>query len=148
MFAAGRASTDGTIMDDRQDSGSGARRRGLLTVAQWVVDAGLDGARIAELFDGFCAQLAEAGVPVLRAFAGVQTLHPLYGGYGFVWRRGARTVSENTFSRGDENNPDYLASPFHYMLERGMRNLRVRLAEPDSLDFPIFGGFRAEGATD
>ena len=46
----------------------------------WAVGEGLRGAEAAQLFDGFCQRLVDAGVPLWRAFAGMRTLHPQWAG--------------------------------------------------------------------
>jgi adenylate cyclase len=58
----------------------------------WTVPQGLGGARAATLFDGRCQRLVIAGVPLWRAFAGMQTLHPQWGGYSYTWRRDLNAI--------------------------------------------------------
>jgi hypothetical protein len=45
----------------------------------WAVNEGLRGTEAAQLFDGLCQSLLDAGVPLWRAFAGMRTLHPQWG---------------------------------------------------------------------
>ena len=45
----------------------------------WAVSEGLRGTEAAQLFDGLCQRLLDAGVPLWRAFAGMRTLHPQWG---------------------------------------------------------------------
>jgi adenylate cyclase len=58
----------------------------------WTVPQALGGARAATLFDGRCQRLVIAGVPLWRAFAGMQTLHPQWGGYSYTWRRDLNAI--------------------------------------------------------
>jgi adenylate cyclase len=109
------------------------------------------------LFDGFCQRLVAAGVPLWRAFAGMRTLHPQWGGYTYTWRRDLNAIEPAQFERGELYEQDVLSSPFTY-LERqakinagkdGRRRLRRRLAGPCAqLDFPLLHRFAAAGATD
>src|SRR5689334_18836458 len=52
----------------------------LETLTSWLVGRGLDGASETELLDGVCAGCRRIGVPVTRAMALVDTLHPIYEG--------------------------------------------------------------------
>ena len=49
----------------------------------WAVRQGLSGAPADVLLDGLCKRLVEAGVALSRVFAGMPTLHPQWGGYGY-----------------------------------------------------------------
>jgi adenylate cyclase len=49
------------------------------------------------LFDGLCQRLVGAGVPLWRAFAGMKTLHPQWGGYGYTWWRHLNAIQPAQF---------------------------------------------------
>ena len=49
-------------------------------ISEWLVTRDLAGDTVAQLATGLCDRLAAQGVPLLRAFIGLQTLHPLYDG--------------------------------------------------------------------
>jgi len=115
----------------------------------WLVERGLRGGDMAGLVDGYCARLVDAGVPILRLFAGVQTLHPLYDGFSYIWRREDDVPTRETYLRNrQDQNAEYLVSPFHDMLLRGLPRLRQRLDGPAEREFAIYSDFRAAGATD
>ncbi len=61
--------------------------RQIVELHVWAVGQGLRGTAAAELFEGLCERLVMAGVPLWRAFAGMRTLHPQWGGYGYTWWR-------------------------------------------------------------
>jgi adenylate cyclase len=61
--------------------------RQIVELHTWVVREGIGGAAAATLFDGLCQRLVIAGVPLWRAFVGMPTLHPQWGGYSYTWRR-------------------------------------------------------------
>src|SRR2546430_16964672 len=56
-------------------------------VSAWLTEAGLAGEAEPVLLDGFCRRAIEAGVPLARAVVIIDTLHPVYEGRGFRWRR-------------------------------------------------------------
>ena len=124
----------------------------------WAVRQGLAGAAAATLFDGLCQRLVIAGVPLWRAFAGMQTLHPQWGGYSYTWRRDLNAIQPAQFERGDEYEQDVLSSPFGYLIRQRATSageaaprlhLRRHLAGPEArLDFPILKDLAASGATD
>ena len=112
----------------------------------------------ATLFDGLCQRLVIAGVPLWRAFIGMPTLHPQWGGYSYTWRRDLNTIEPSQFGRGYEYEQILLNSPFGYLI-RQMENsaqegapwlyLRGRLAGPETqLDFPILNELPGAGASD
>jgi adenylate cyclase len=120
----------------------------------WAVNEGLRGAAAYDLFDGFCQRLVAAGVPLWRAYAGTQTLHPQWSGYGYLWRRDLNAIEPQPFARGIETGPDWLDSPFRHLAERsnrGERNpvMRRRLESgSEEQDFPLLRDFASAGATD
>src|SRR6266404_2622951 len=124
----------------------------------WAVGQGLRGTAAAELFEGLCARLVVAGVPLWRAFAGMRTLHPQWGGYGYTWWRDLHAVQPAQFERGNEYEEDVLNSPFAHLIQQAeasrgegdpWRHLRRRLAGPEAqLDFLILEKLAAAGATD
>ena len=129
----------------------------------WAVSEGLRGTEAAQLFDGFCQRLVDAGVPLWRAFAGMRTLHPQWGGYGYTWRRQLNTLEPRQFVRGDEYEGGILNSPIGYLIRQGeatagtasaaevrpRANLRRRLSGAEAqLDLPMLSDLAAAGATD
>jgi adenylate cyclase len=120
----------------------------------WAVHEGLRGATAYELFDGFCQRLVAAGVPLWRGFAGTQTLHPQWSGYGYLWRRDLNAIQPEPFARRIQAGPDWLDSPFRHLVDRasaGDRNpaMRRRLAAGAAeQDFPLLRDLAAAGATD
>lgn len=116
-------------------------------VSDWILAEGLRGTAIRELMEGFCDQLSTGGFPLLRGFASFQTLHPLYTGYGFVWRRAEADVEENSFLRQNVTSPAWTESPFFYMLNNNVDTLLACLEQPTDREFPVYEDFRAEGAT-
>src|SRR4051812_45582861 len=82
----------------------------------WAVQQGLGGARSSAIVEGFCTRLVAAGVPVWRAFAGMRTMHPQWGGYVYLWEHGA-SVQPIRMERGDAYEHALQSSPFGYLIE-------------------------------
>ena len=70
----------------------GALGRQIVELHSWVVREGIRGAAAAALFDSLCQRFVIAGVPLWRAFAGMPTLHPQWGGYSYTWRRDLNAI--------------------------------------------------------
>jgi adenylate cyclase len=102
--------------------------------------------------------LVSAGVPLWRAFVGMPTLHPQWGGYSYTWRRDLNAIEPAQFGRGNEYEMILLRSPFGKLIrqveksgpeENPWRYLRWRLAGPEArLDYPILNDLAAAGASD
>src|SRR6185312_9114236 len=117
---------------------------------QDLIDWLMDGARSAPTPTGCiketCERLVASGVPLWRAAAFVQTLHPDVFGRGFIWRLDEDVVV-NTANFDIVETPEYLNSPV-VMVQRTARALRYRMDDPDSHRFPFFDDMRKEGVTD
>src|SRR5438270_10569170 len=124
----------------------------------WAVRQGLLGTGAAELFDGFCQRLDFGGLPLWRASAAMRTLHPQWGGYGYLWRRDLNAIEPSQFERGGEYRRVWLTSPFAYLLKKAEAeggssdpwlHLRRRLRGLDALlDFPVLEELASAGGTD
>ncbi len=129
--------------------------RQIVELHTWVVREGISGAAAATLFDGLCQRLVIGGVPLWRAFVGMPTLHPQWGGYSYTWRRDLNAIEPSQFGRGDEYEQILQNSPFGHLI-RQMENaahpwlyLRRHLVGPEArLDFPILKELAATGASD
>ena len=136
----------------------GALGRQIVELHTWVVREGLRGADAAAIFDGLCQRFVNAGVPLWRAFVGMPTLHPQWGGYSYTWRRDLNAIEPAQFGRGAEYEQILLNSPFGYLIRQvensgpegdPWQHLRRRLTGPNALlDFAILTDLAAAGATD
>ncbi|HKM72815.1 MAG TPA: adenylate/guanylate cyclase domain-containing protein, partial [Stellaceae bacterium] len=137
--------------------------RKIIELHVWAVGEGLRGAEAALLFDGLCQRLVGAGVPLWRAFAGMRTLHPQWGGYGYTWWRQLNAIQPQQFERGDDYEQGILNSPIGSLIRLGEAraatasgeeaeswlHLRRRLTGLEAqLDFPVLEQLAAAGATD
>src|SRR4051794_41607440 len=100
-------------MDERMTAG----------IVAWVTEAGLAGTSEPDLLRGFCERMAAAGVPLARAIVVIDTLHPVYEGRAFHWRRDPtdeRLVFE--YSRTTDNPgiaDGWRRRPFFHLLGTG-----------------------------
>jgi adenylate cyclase len=129
--------------------------RRIINLHIWAVEQGLDGTDAEALFDGFCQHLVAAGVPLWRAFIGMQTLHPQWLGYSYTWQRDRNAIEPELWDRAEGFGAGWEDSPFAYMLRHRehsttrLLQLRRRLSSPEAaLDFPVLMEFAAAGATD
>jgi adenylate cyclase len=128
--------------------------RNIISTNIWAVHQGLRGASAYELFDGYCQQLVIDGVPLWRVQAGMQTLHPHWAAYSYLWRRDLNAIQPEQHARSDLGNARWLRSPMYDLIRRanaGDNNpsMRRRLdAGPEQRDFAILDEFFSQGATD
>jgi adenylate cyclase len=120
----------------------------------WAVREGLRGADAYELFDNYCQRLIIHGVPLWRAHAAMETLHPQWSGYGYTWRRELSAIQPERYARGELGGQEWLRSPMYALVCRARAGeaepfIRRRLeAGPEQRDFQVLEKFFAQGATD
>lgn len=98
-----------------------------------------------ELLDCLCRGLNGLGLPVWRAFLGIETLHPIDSGRTVTWSGGDITTHRRARYERTETR-DYLNSPVRIVDETG-ELLRIRLTDTD-IDMPTVTEMRAAGGTD
>jgi adenylate cyclase len=120
----------------------------------WAVREGLRGADAYRLFDGYCQRLVIDGMPLWRAHAAMDTLHPQWNGYGYIWRRDLNAIEPEQYGRESSEREAWLQSPFEHLIRRSLGgednpSIRRRLEiGPEQRDFPVLEEFFALGATD
>src|SRR5262249_24802591 len=145
-------------VSSRPMSFDGGLERQIVELHMWVGREGIRGATADALFDSLCQRFVIAGVPLWRAFAGMPTLHPQWGGYSYTWRRGLNALEPGQFGRGYEDEPILGNSPFGYLIRPKEKSapeespwppLRPRLGRPQArIDCPIRKELAAAGASD
>jgi adenylate cyclase len=121
----------------------------LAKLASWIAEAGLAGKDEVALIEGFCARLSAVGLPLLRAIAFIDTLHPIHEGRAFRWERTTQTATLTEYGRSTEGEAAerWRTSPFFRLLESGESLMRRR--GPDSrADLAAFPGVRDAAITD
>jgi adenylate cyclase len=93
-----------------------------------------------------CERLVAAGLPFHRVAIFVRTLHPDVFGRSFVWRPGEK-LAVNNADFDIRESEQFVHSPLA-ILYRTEQEVRFRLDDPASADFPFFDDMRAEGVTD
>jgi len=120
----------------------------LVPLHAWLIEAGTSDIATETLFDGFCARLTAAGVPIARGFLSIAGLHPLWRAHSLTWNDG-RIVEVTDFSHAIMATALWQASPFRHMLETKTRRLHRRLAGDDAvLDFEVLREFRDAGMSE
>jgi adenylate cyclase len=120
----------------------------------WAVRQGLRGATAYDLFDGYCQRLVIDGVPLWRAHAAMETLHPQWGGYGYTWRRDLNAIESAQYARSETTGAELQRSPIYELIRRAREgeinpSMRRRLeAGPEQRDTLLLDEFFAAGATD
>src|SRR5271155_5828544 len=119
-------------------------------LASWIADAGLSGLPETALVEGFCDRLVAYGLPLLRAIAFIDTLHPIYEGRAFRWEKGkpGATLSEYGRSTEGELAERWQSSPFLRLLESGESVMRRRISALSETEFARFPELRADSITE
>ncbi len=84
---------DETLPELRHRTFDDALGRRIVDTHIWAVREGLRGADAYHLFDGYCQRLVIDGIPLWRAHAAMETLHPQWNGYGYTWRRDLNAIA-------------------------------------------------------
>jgi adenylate cyclase len=120
-------------------------------IETWLDIQGLSGASETDLMNGFCQRCLDAGIRLERANAFVDTLHPIYEGRVFLWRREgevARAIIEYGSSQEGESASNWQTSTFYSMLNEGEDEMRVRIMETEDISFRHLKTLKEEGCTD
>jgi adenylate cyclase len=145
---------DDTLPELRHRTFDDALGRRIVDTHIWAVRAGLRGADAYHLFDGYCQRLVIDGIPLWRAHAAMETLHPQWNGYGYTWRRDLNAIAPESYTHSDENDQIFVRSPFYALMQRARAGedtpeLRRRIeTDLEARDFPVLDDLHAEGATD
>ena len=113
--------------------------------------AGAAGDSEIALLHGFCDRCCDAGLPLSRGVAIIDTLHPVYEGRAFFWagdKAVESPVSEYGPSTAADAHGQWQRSPFFYLLNSSDNELRRRLETSEPTGFDIIDELRDEGQTD
>ncbi|PVE25157.1 adenylate/guanylate cyclase domain-containing protein [Microvirga sp. KLBC 81] len=115
------------------------------------MEAGLNGMTEPEILHGFCDRLVEAGLPVNRVNMIIDTLHPVYEGRAFRWRKN-RAEIEPVVEYGRTNEGEaaenWRRSTYYHLFHTGDDMLRRRIGPEHPVDFVVLDELREEGQTD
>ena len=120
----------------------------LADLTAWITEAGLAALSEAATLTGFCERALVLGLPLARANVVIDTLHPIYEGRAFTWKREKKETVLTEFGRSDDQADLWERSPFYRLELTGESLLRRRLSAETGAEFPIFSDLRAGGMTD
>jgi adenylate cyclase len=102
------------------------------------------------LIQGMAERLVAAGVPLLRANLGLDTLHPIIEGWTVLWTREAAESRRSDYDRQTSDSAAWERSPFFELEQSGQPVLRRRLGDGSyrAGEFPLLDEIVAAGATD
>ncbi len=115
----------------------------------WLAEAGLQGMSEETLIRGFAERFVAAGAPLVAGRVLVDTLHPLYEGRAFRWRRGESevVVSEYGSSADGEALERWRATPFHRLESSGESHLVFAIDDEMVTQIPFLALLRNDGVT-
>ncbi len=120
-------------------------------LSDWLIRRGLTGMSEGDLLRSFCEKCNDGGLPVTRALAIIDTLHPVHEGTVFRWRNDdveePAAVQYGPSTQG-ESAQSWQRSPFYHMLQTGAEELRWRIGFGDTADFTIIKEMQDLGHTD
>jgi adenylate cyclase len=125
-------------MDDKQ----------FCELASWITAAGLSGQSETATLTGFCERALAVGLPIARGNVVIDTLHPVYEGRAFTWKRETRETALTEYGRSNEDLGRWERSPFYFLELSGESLLRRRLTAKTDGEFPILADLRARGITE
>lgn len=123
----------------------------IVEIETWLDTQGLCGTSETALVNGFCERCIAAGIKLERANAFVDTLHPIYEGRVFLWRRDGeieKPIIEYGSSQSGESAENWQNSTFFHLLQIGADELRQRLEIIETPAFRHLVTLRDEGCTD
>jgi adenylate cyclase len=119
-----------------------------LHLMNWLIGQGLAGLPENDLIRGFCERCRTQGLELSRSLVFIDTLHPIFEGRGFRWND-TETDESESFEYGSteagEPAKNWRRTPFFHMLENGLDDLQIDLADCASLDFSIIDDVAAKG---
>lgn len=118
------------------------------SLVTWITEAGLSGLGESAILTGLCERLLALGVPLARANVVIDTLHPVYQGRAFTWKREKMETMLSEFGRSDEGEERWERSPFYRLELSGEQLFRRRLTAATISEFPIFADLKTEAISD
>src|SRR3970282_2195483 len=114
----------------------------------WLTEAGLSGQSETVTLDGFCERAVALGLPLARTTVLIDTLHPIYEGHAFLWKRDKKETALNEYARSNKNLQLWVNSPFYRLEKSGEPLLRRGVTAETEKEFSVFPELRADGITD
>jgi adenylate cyclase len=118
------------------------------TFEHWLAEGGLRNVPLSDLFNGFTQHLIEGGVPIVRAYFGMSTRHPLIQAFDMTWEPDA-ALYHTQFDHGWRRRSAWVDSPLRHMIMEHLPRMRRILQGPAAVvDFPVLQELAERGFTD
>jgi adenylate cyclase len=123
-------------------------------IGAWLTARGLAGMPEIDLLREFCAQCCAAGLALTRGLAFSDTLHPIYEGRGFRWRKDGAVADALSdivdYGRTTEGEAaaSWQSTPFYRLLTSGDDELRRPVSARETPEFPLLAELANDGQTD
>ena len=110
----------------------------IAAIASWIAQAGLQGRAETALVEGFCRRALAGGLPLARAIAIIDTLHPIHEGRAFHWERDKGETKAEEYGSSDEGElaVRWHGSPLYRLWRSGDSLLRTRVTPESIAEFP------------
>jgi adenylate cyclase len=118
----------------------------LAPIVEWLAHEGRLVLRPANFVEQLMNRVLQAGIPVWRAYIGLQLVHPQLQAMGYMWRRGEK-VQEIARAWGIQFTPSYIGSPLQAAREQG-RLVRHHLTNLTEHDHVLLHELKADGGVD
>jgi adenylate cyclase len=119
-----------------------------IELINWLVNQGLTNFPQHDLLRGFCERCCAHGLELSRGLVFIDTLHPIFEGRGFRWND-VQTNEDDIFDYGSTSDGEaaqnWRRSTFFHMLEHGLDEMVIDLADCKTLDFSAIGDLAAKG---
>jgi adenylate cyclase len=119
-----------------------------LHLINWLVAQGLTSMPENDLLRGFCERCRAEGLDLSRGLVFIDTLHPIFEGRGFRWND-TEIDETDSFEYGSTEAGDAAQSwrrtVFYHLLENGLDELQIDLANSTAPDFSIKTELAAKG---
>ena len=115
-------------------------------IAAWLVRAGLQNTGMDALIGGLARRLIDHGFPVSRMVAGIFTLHPVYGAFGYRWTVGDDHIAFQPAATDQLATAEFQDSPLFDLVKNDLRFRRLRPAIDGAS--PLLSELAKAGTTD
>jgi adenylate cyclase len=120
----------------------------LAAFEHWLAESGLRNVPLSDLFNGFTRQLTERGVPIVRAYFGMSTRHPLIQAFDMTWEPDS-ALFHTQFDHSWRRQTAWTDSPLRHMILEHLPRMRRTLQGPAAVvDFPVLQELAERGFTD
>jgi adenylate cyclase len=121
----------------------------IIALNAWLAEAGLQGLGEEALIRGFAERCVAAGAPLVTGRVLIDTLHPLYEGRAFRWRRGEEEIVVNEYgpTADGEALERWRSTPFYRMEASGDSLTIHRLADPEIAENAFLSLLQRESLT-